>query len=446
MKATFALLRGQRTHFSLRRLRITPSIHWLLGSARRNLASRALPTAIVLSVVWWDAQNVPVLTTGPALARSTREFDGSIEVRALHGGRVLVNLSMQRQLVVLDSTLNAVAVLADTVPGVAVRYARSALALIPYSSDSTLFLDVNSRAFILIDPNGRIARSVAPLISQDMIRTAARTDGGVPAVDGTNAIVYEIAPHATTAGPGVSAAVPDSTVLVRVSIATAALDTIARLRAVTTPTMPFARRAVDPPHRSVNPMVATIDGWAVLSTGAVAIVRGGDYHIDILYPDGSRISTPRLPFAWRRLSDADKQAKIDSARRIVDSLRLAGSDPYMLVIRNPATLRADTIHPVLDYPKPDQLADYIPPIRANAVFPDADGNLWILPTTTASATEGLVYDMVNSRGELYRRVKVPKGAAVVGFGPGGTVYLRARTPSGRWSLERTSLLLRSRSP
>ena len=63
----------------------------------------------------------------------------------------------------------------------------------------------------------------------------------------------------------------------------------------------------------INPL-PVVDEWAVLSDGAVALVRGRDYHIDWVNPDGSRTSSPKIPFEWQRLSDEDKVAFIDSVK------------------------------------------------------------------------------------------------------------------------------------
>ena len=61
-------------------------------------------------------------------------------------------------------------------------------------------------------------------------------------------------------------------------------------------------------------MPPTPDDWAILSDGSLAIVRPNDYHIDWVYPDGRRVSTPKMPFDWRRLTDADKQAAKPAGR------------------------------------------------------------------------------------------------------------------------------------
>jgi hypothetical protein len=37
-----------------------------------------------------------------------------------------------------------------------------------------------------------------------------------------------------------------------------------------------------------------------------------------------------------------------------------------------------------------------------------------------------VYDVVNRQGELVDKVELPQGRTLIGFGPGGIVYLLAR--------------------
>ena len=38
-------------------------------------------------------------------------------------------------------------------------------------------------------------------------------------------------------------------------------------------------------------------------------------------------------------------------------------------------------------------------------------------------TGGLIYDVVNRKGEIVERVRLPKGRALVGVGPDGVVYM-----------------------
>jgi hypothetical protein len=213
----------------------------------------------------------------------------------------------------------------------------------------------------------------------------------------------------------------------------------------------------------VNPL-PQLDDWAVLANGTVAIVRGIDYHVDWIDPDDTRRSTARLPFDWRRLGDDDKHALVDSARGANAAKMATGVNAAAATdeVNSGRTARAGadkagavtgtksdgagagagkTVVAEPTYVALDEIPDYYPPIRAGALRADADGNLWILPTTSAHQDGGkLVYDVVSSNGELIERVRMPVGRSIAGFGPGGVVYLMSRDSGGGWALERTRVV------
>jgi hypothetical protein len=73
--------------------------------------------------------------------------------------------------------------------------------------------------------------------------------------------------------------------------------------------------------------------------------------------------------------------------------------------------------------EPSEMPDYYPPIRAGTVKADQDGNLWILPTTSTLSANGLVYDVVNNKGVIIERVKLPPNRRLMAIGKGGVVYM-----------------------
>ena len=70
---------------------------------------------------------------------------------------------------------------------------------------------------------------------------------------------------------------------------------------------------------------------------------------------------------------------------------------------------------------------------------DPEGRLWILPSTSSQSGGGLLYDVVNRKGEIVERVRIPAGRLLAGFGAKGVMYLTARDATGNW-LERTRLV------
>jgi hypothetical protein len=203
--------------------------------------------------------------------------------------------------------------------------------------------------------------------------------------------------------------------------------------------------------------VPTDDSWAVLSDGTLAFVRGRDYHVDWVLPDGSTKSTDKLPFDWRRLTDDEKQKLADSAKVVWDSLmaarnrrvntpvRVEGSDPARPTGNGRSSGGVEpsgqggSIQRMISVPL-SEIPDYFPPIHQNAATPDLDGNLWVLTTTTAQSQHGeLVYDVLNPARGLYRRVRMPIGRSIAGFGKGGVVYLQSGDRAGGFALERVKV-------
>jgi len=223
----------------------------------------------------------------------------------------------------------------------------------------------------------------------------------------------------------------------------------------------------------VNPL-RSMDEWAVLSDGTIGIVRGADYHVDWIRPDGTRASSPKLPFTWTPLGDVEKQRLVDSARVALDSAvlrdrgRLSSFDDSALLNARAsfrfqtdstgAQRRVQRARGQVSPPTDDafryatwlranqyqmaplsEIADHYPPISRGAVLADRDGNLWILPNVAAQVKDGpRVYDVVNPARGLVRRVRIPAGRTIVGFGPQGVVYLSAGGANGI-VIERTTV-------
>jgi hypothetical protein len=244
----------------------------------------------------------------------------------------------------------------------------------------------------------------------------------------------------------------DSTPILRADLATRRVDTIGKIQ--WGGTMKLLGRATESsPIRVSTFPIETVDDWAVLSDGTIAFVRGQDYHIDWIDPDGRKHSTTKLPFDWRRLTDEDKQKLIDSTRDAATAamgraLGAAANRPPADVPQQPGARRfvpqdpnASVQRAPVEYVAPDlkDLPDYYPAIRIHAAMPDLDGNLWILPTTSAQSKQGeLVYDVVNPKGDFHR-VRLPVGRSIAGFGKGGVVYLQSGDRATGFYLERTKV-------
>jgi len=76
---------------------------------------------------------------------------------------------------------------------------------------------------------------------------------------------------------------------------------------------------------------------------------------------------------------------------------------------------------------PSELPDYKPAFVPGSTRADTDGDLWVRTSQNVDARP--VYNVINRKGELIDRVQLPANRVLVGFGPGGVVYLAVRDGS-----------------
>lgn len=407
-------------------------------------------------------QRPEVRPLGSVVATSTEQFGPMVFIRHSASG-VIVNDPMNRRLVKLDDALANPQVIADSTPATANAYSGRSGALLAYRGDSTLFVDPGSLSMLVIDPAGKIARVMSVPRSQDAMVLGNTPIGGA-AYDGAGKIVYRgfgmprFEMRRDRDGTSMPSApqMPDSGSIVRVDLASRQVDTVGWVR-IPRPKIEMDRDTLGNmrPRITMNPL-PSVDEWAVLADGSIAIVRGHDYHVDFVRPDGTRESSPKIPFDWQRLSDEDKVAFLDSLQaarerflasqpapaqpqvssntttgpggeRRVQTMVMAGPGPGAAAAAaggNPLAgmMMSRNVH----FVRAEELPDYKPPFFAGSVRADADGNLWVLTIPTKAAAGGSVYDVINGKGVLIDRVQLPKDRLIVGFGAGGVVYLAAR--------------------
>src|SRR5690242_15327996 len=141
--------------------------------------SRAALFFVIVAVQSSAAQQqIPVRTLGTVEARSDERLGYVSGVRELSNGTVIVNDAGKRRLIAFDPTLGSVRVIADTSPGARAQYGPRATGVIPYAGDSTLFVDMSGRAFLVIDEHGNVARVMSAPRPNDV---ASMTSAGLGA-------------------------------------------------------------------------------------------------------------------------------------------------------------------------------------------------------------------------------------------------------------------------
>lgn len=410
----------------------------------------------------------PVRPLGPIEATSKETFGPTVTVRHTATG-VLVNDIANRRLLNFDARLAEFTVVADTTPATASAYGGRMANLIAYKGDSSLFVDAQSQSMLVIDGAGQVARVMALPRSRDaMVLGTAIGNAGL---DAQERLVYRAMPQMNfrmIAGPGgvpERPEQPDTAPIVRVDLASRATDTIAYVK-VPRPKMDVQRDESTGRmtfNMTVNPL-PTVDEMVVTSAGAVAIVRGRDYHVDWIRPDGTKESSPKMPHNWQRMSDEEKVTFLDSLKaareRFLASQPQADTPPAgstttttgpggqqqrtTIVMGGAAAAAAPGGGPMgmnnrnVSWVPANELPDYKPPFFNGQVRADGDGNIWVLTIPTRALAGGPVYDVINAKGELVERVQVPANRTIVGFGSGGVVYLAARD-GGTTTLEKAKV-------
>ena len=429
---------------------------------RTALTALSCGIAVAAPQVSAAQQGVPILSVVPTPARTTTALGAVLGVRELPGGRLLVNDAGRRQIRVFDSTLTTGTVALDSTDGASNSYGPRRSNIIPYLGDSTLFTEIVSRDVLVLDRNGQVARALALPTYEDGVVPFPISFPMPGAVDNKGRLLAHGGTRVRGDPVTHMAILADTSLIMRADLETRQVDIVGAVH-----TGSGEKNRSDPPENgnrvvtSIIQPVPTEDSWSVLSDGTIAFVRGRDYHVDWIIPDGTKSSTEKLPFDWKRLSDTDKQKLVDSARVVWDSLMNIRNKRNALPTTGrgsgdgaPGTGGGGTGRSGggaaapgqqgsiqrMEFVPLSEIPDYYPPIRRNSSMPDLDGNLWILPTTSAQSQHGeLVYDVVSPKKGLFQRVRMPVGRSIAGFGKGGVVYLQAGDRTNGFYLERAKL-------
>jgi hypothetical protein len=438
---------------------------------RKTLISTAIT---VVSATMLSAQAQPAIRQiGATVATSTESFGQNVTLRHLKNG-VLVNDVANRRLLMFDNNLANPTVVADTTPATGSAFAGRTAGLVAYKGDSSLFIDPASLSMLVIDGTGKLTGKV---MSVPRSQEVGFMVGGGVAYDPAGNLVYRGIPRPVMNRPTQSAngtpvftapEIPDSMAVVRVNIATRVLDTLGYVKTpkikMNVESMPNGGMRMS---SMINPL-PLVDDYVLMPDGSVAMIRGRDYHIDWVRANGTRESTPKIPFDWRRLSDEDKVAFLDSVKAQRERMGpnapmpagMGGGPNIQMQFGGgpggpggggggarqqitmgdgpaprprgeaaggpgapgggPGGMQAQP----LVFVGPEELPDYQPVFFAGGARVDADGMIWIRTIPTKALPGGPVYDVINSKGALVERVQVPADRSIIGFGQGGVVYMR----------------------
>lgn len=423
-----------------------------------------IATATTLAILSWPVAliaqtSVPLRTLSEPIATSAVIFGAIESVRALNGNGLLVNDSRNRQLIVLDSTLSKPTTLLDSATNNRTHYGSGHAPLIPYLADSTLFRDIETNKFLVIDPTGVIDHRLERTKPGETPLMLTQPRGfdlvGNPIMP---ALVQNMRMRSSSGPPSFAFQ------LVRANYATREQEPITQLSPATVDNEQIRVDAQGNrhSHRIVNPLPIA-DDWVVLSDGTLAVVRVSDYRVEMFNPVSKDSRSIKLPHEKRSLNDDDKRKMIDSANAaliaeaadprsemntmaaamgsaiaMADSARRAGRAPGSFTVNvDPAKAPIMTF----EFVPLNAMQNELPPFRIGQIKADLDAHLWI-PTNNRSAADPweTIYDVVSSDAKLIQRVRVPAGRSIVGFARGGFVYLKSKRASNQWIVERVRVI------
>ena len=262
----------------------------------------------------------PIRKIATASALSTEDLGAINSVVELRDGRVLVNDGTRRRLLLMDTTLTKVEVVLDSLAEVANTYGTR-----PGNADSvSRRLDRCSS----IRPRTRCSFSIRRRKSRACVRCGAcRRPVPVYAPNGNMRLARDRreGPHRLShlgaagaaegraaAGRPVLPAPPDSAFIVAIDLDTRKLDTLgvdSRFRRVEYQIRQSAEGFFSI-TATINPLPTT-DEWAVLPDGDIAFVRGRDYRVEYLHPDGTWTSSAK---AAVRVAAAHRRRQAEARR------------------------------------------------------------------------------------------------------------------------------------
>ncbi len=462
----------------------------VIPSGARSAKSRNLhlPALMLFAATTAGAQaKVPVRMLGAPSATSSDTILSIASVRQLPNGNVLLNDQTRHRVTMLDKDLKEVKLVADSTSNTNNAYGVGRGGMIAYRGDSTLFIDPVGLSMLVIDPDGKIVRTMAAPRPTD-IQWMTNPAFGTPGFDTKGRLVYRQVDFGFRGGfrapePGklpVLPTPPDSSALVRFDLATRKLDTVGffKIPKITMSVTQDANGGIRMSSK-VNP-APVVDEWSVLSNGSVAVVRGQDYHVDFFNADGTVTKAEKVAYEWQHMDDEYKEKFLDSAKTAMEAARKlmatnpqaaatalqgaagmgAGGGTPMMVMNvkiggdGPPPPRRDgggdggrggntdvrvaggdgKGAPAMQLPPVEMVAaselpDYKPAFSTSSVKADMDGRLWVR-TIPTKAMNGVIYDVLDSSGKLVDRVQVPGNQTIAGFGAGGVVYLGMRDAAG----------------
>ena len=198
---------------------------------------------------------------------------------------------------------------------------------------------------------------------------------------------------------------PDSIPVLRITLATGGVDTIARLAAPEYGDATFGEEV-----QQAAKVFAPNDFFGVLPDGTAWVARAKENRVEWRSPDGKWVRGQPHAFTRLPVTEADKE-------RVLAQVREQGKQFGM-----PQELK-------IVYP----FAETKPPFDFAMGHPG--GEIW-LQRPRSQERASLVYDVFDRKGSWRREITFPQNASLAGFGANGAIYASIRNEDGSRSVAR----------
>lgn len=358
--------------------------------------------AATLAIAVMPLLSIPVSAQtelGPVQARSQEPFSRIVGLRELASGAVLVADAGDLRILTLSADLRSSRT--SSRQGQGPLEFGGAFALVPYRGDTTLMADPSNQRIAAFDGSGALVRTFhLTTTSAGFVSTPlARFGDGQGAIyfQGTRASLLDRASRASS----------DSAAVLKMSVESGAVDTIAWVRVPVAATSATPNQGGVQMSRALPDPFAPRDGWAVATNGRVAIVRAMPYRVEWVGHDGRVVTGAPIAVTPVRVTDADRAAATrprDTTRQTFGAV--TGGAPPSSGSSSVPTASGATVKP---------------PFLQDAVRVDPAGRVWVARSRAAGDPIAR-YDVFDGAGHRVAEITILGNGAVVGFGA-GTVYV-----------------------
>jgi hypothetical protein len=160
------------------------------------------------------------------------------------------------------------------------------------------------------------------------------------------------------------------------------------------------------------PGLVPADAWVAFPDGRVAIVRGANYRIEFILPNGTKPAPTTIAYERYKVTEEDKKAELEAIRK------LTAQQMGMVKKLMPANVTLD----IVVAPPPSWPAEY-PPVAILGAIPAPNGDLWVRRSVPVRL-ERERWDVIDRAGKLVARWQLPPKTDLVSVGTGAVYTVR----------------------